>query len=91
MYIATYLPEIIAINEAKYKHGRYTVPQQELKLEGYVMHQKNLENNTGRGILLYGKEGIKHEVISTQTEFEESVWVKIKLREQDTLIVGCSL
>lgn len=89
MYIATYMPEIIGINEAKCKHSRYRVKQEELKIEGYEMHQKNLENETGRGIILYVREGIEHEVISTKTTFEESLWIRIKLKGQDTLMVGC--
>lgn len=56
-------------------------------MEGYVMHHKNLEKQSGREIILYIRKEIGHEVINVQTEFEESTKVKIKMRGQDTLIV----
>ena len=46
-------PHIIAINEVKPKNPKCTVTIPEFYLEGYTLFSKNIENNEGRGIIIY--------------------------------------
>ncbi len=44
----------------------------------------------GRGTVIYVKSAIHADrEIELDSDFEESVWIKIKLRNNDTLLVGC--
>ncbi len=84
-------PDIICVNEVKPKHMKDNLTESEfsLKDEGYNMFPLNIDNNTGRGMLLYTKSSVKAERIEISGEFEEVVWIKIQLNGSDSLLFGC--
>lgn len=43
----------------------------------------------GRGVVLYIREGITAEQVIIGPDFDESIWCRIKLKENDSLLVGC--
>ena len=57
-------------------------------------HLKNFniftnELKDGRGVAIYVRGGLCAEQVIMQVEFKESVWCRIKLRNNDSLLVGC--
>ena len=45
-----------------------------------------MENKTGRGIALYVRI---HSKLDKQNNSEEEEWIKIRLQQDDALIIGC--
>ena len=52
------------------------------------MYGKNIENNKGRGLLLYIKKEISSNEVEMTTEFDEKLFVHINLNNNDKLLVG---
>ena len=82
-------PDIIAITEVLPKNARYLVNKAELSLEGYEMFPGNFPETGTRGILLFVKNELGAVEVESGSRFKESVWVKINLRGNDKLLVGC--
>ena len=82
-------PDIIAITEVLPKNARYIVNKAELSLEGYEMFPGNFPETGTRGILLYVKNELGVVEVESGSRFKESVLVKINLRGNDKLLVGC--
>ena len=82
-------PDIIMITEIKPKHYRYPVTGQELAITGYDQHSTNLSNKQGRGTIIYTKTGLNARSTQMNTHYTESTWITIKLRGDESLIVGC--
>ena len=82
-----YKPHIICLTEVKPKNCRYEVLSAEIQLEGYEMFD-NLEQQ-GRGIVIYVKSFLKASEITDVSEFNENIWIDIKLKGSDRLAVGC--
>ncbi len=89
--ILDYDPDIICVNEVKPKHmkDQLTEPEFSLKDRGYNMFPLNIDNNIGRGMLVYTKESLKVERIDLSGDFEEAVWIQLQLNGQDSLLIGC--
>ena len=83
------IPDIIAITEVKPKNNKYPVLPSEYNMENYVLYQHNIDNNKGRGIIIYIHELLSAKLTSFNTDFEESLWVEIPLIGYDKLLVGC--
>ena len=45
--------------------------------------------NTGRGVIIYTLENLCVTNLELDTQFQESVWCKIKLKKADNLLLGC--
>ena len=56
-----------------------------IEMEGY----ESLHSNTGRGVSIYVKEGIKYERIEFRTQFCDNIWVKLKVRGNYSILLGC--
>ncbi len=83
-------PNIIGITEVKPKHGRYKTREPEYSLgkgRQYQMFSKNIENDTGRGLLLYVDQDLDATEYEPETQFEENLMVKINLNNADKLLV----
>ncbi|VDI43630.1 Hypothetical predicted protein [Mytilus galloprovincialis] len=82
------IPKIIGITEVKPKNFRYNIQNCELAIEHYEMYSVNV-NDIGRGVNLYIHESIEATQVDFETDYEESVWVHIRLVSRDKLLIGC--
>ena len=82
-------PHIIAINEVKPKKPKCTVTIPEFSLEGYILFSKNIENNEGRGIIIYVLNSLYAENINLVSTFKECLFIEIKLKNKTKLLFGC--
>ena len=73
-------PHIIAINEVKPKNPKCTLTIPEFYLEGYTLFSKNIENNEGRGIIIYVLNSLYAENINLVSTFKECLFIEIKLK-----------
>ena len=83
------LPDIIGINEVKPKNMKTQLFSAEFNLErfGYDMFPNNIEEENGRGQVLYVSKELKGKRLYLSSEFEEFACVKIDLNNQDKLLV----
>ncbi|KAK3101128.1 hypothetical protein FSP39_001163, partial [Pinctada imbricata] len=82
-------PDIIAVTEVLPKNARYTVNKAELSLSGYEMFPGNFPTIGLRVVLLYVRNELKAVEVESGSEIKESIWVKINLKDNDKLLVGC--
>ncbi|KAG1701354.1 Ribosome biogenesis protein bop1-B [Nymphon striatum] len=85
------VPQIIGITEVKPKNSRFTQKISEFNLDQesvYYTFSKNIENNTGRGLLLYIDKSLPAKEVVVKTKFQEELFIEIKLNNNDTLLVG---
>ena len=83
-------PHIIAICEVKRKqNGALTLLDYDIP--GYTLHPLNLDNTTGRGIVIYTIQGLDKSVnqIVLNNNFEEACLLEIRLRGNDIMLFGC--
>jgi hypothetical protein len=84
-------PDLIFITEVKAKHCSTALTLAELQVEGYQSPITNISEEGTRGICIYIKQGLmaqEYEGFANNT-FSESVWINLKLRDQETLLAGC--
>ncbi|CAC5371801.1 unnamed protein product [Mytilus coruscus] len=84
-------PKIIGITEVKPKNNRYQPGISEYSLadvSDYKMFGKNLDNDTGRGLLLYIDKQLDASQVQMNAEFQENLFIKIKLNQSDQLLIG---
>ena len=85
-------PDILGISEVLPKnHSRHIFPE-EFKLEGYneLIH-KNVENNTGRGSILYIKDHLNFKEVKFDTNsgvFEEGLFIELTVNKFESLLVA---
>ena len=82
-------PHIIGISEVLPKFFRYKIYPEEFFLENYEMiPHPNVANNIGRGSVLYIHKSILYTDIKfdIDPEFEEGIYVEIKLKNNDSLL-----
>ena len=80
---------IIGITEVCPKNTcRFLPTEEELQIPGFEMISNISERNC-RGVALYIKSSIGAVEHKMNTDFKESVWAKVKLSEQDKLLIGC--
>ncbi len=84
-------PKIIGINEVKPKNSSNTLNEAEFNLDAvgdYDITPLNVDNNIGRGMLLYTSKDLNAKEVKMNTIFSENIFVKIKLTSEDWLLVG---
>lgn len=81
-------PDIIGVTEVKPKYCRFKPNIAEFSLDGYYTLGKNIENNIGRGMLIYIKNSLKCDIVDMKTNFEENLFVEIKINNKDKLLLG---
>ena len=83
-------PDIIAITEViPKKKNRFPITKAEIIIQGYETHTNDLGTKKGRGILIYVKNNLESNEIVFKTEFQESLWITIKMNHNDKLLFGC--
>ncbi|VDI78167.1 Hypothetical predicted protein [Mytilus galloprovincialis] len=52
------------------------------------MYEKNLETDEGRGLLLYIDSNLESTEVNMEAQFQENIFIKIKLNQNDKLLIG---
>ncbi|MES9881396.1 MAG: reverse transcriptase domain-containing protein [Sedimenticola sp.] len=86
-YVKTDSPDIIALTEVLPKRSLFTIELVNYEMEGYDIFGTGFMH--GRGTILYIKSSLNATQVNIDSQFEESVWCKIKLRNDDNLVIGC--
>ncbi|CAG2196936.1 unnamed protein product [Mytilus edulis] len=84
-------PNIIGITEVKPKANRYKPSTAEYSIPevgNYKMFEKNIKSDEGRGLLMYVDSNLEATEITMKTEFQENIFIKVKLNQNDKLLVG---
>ncbi|KAK2145843.1 hypothetical protein LSH36_652g01038 [Paralvinella palmiformis] len=83
-----YTLDVIMVTEPKYSTEPTSEPT--ISLKGYQSYI-NLDAGSHRGIAIYVSNSIDHLVteVSLNTTYEESIWLNIKLKGKDKLLLGC--
>lgn len=82
-------PDIKAITEVIPKNMRYVISKAELDLKAYKLFPSSFPGKAKRGIVIYIKSTLKACEVDIDSEFSESVWIKIPLLGHDKLLFGC--
>ena len=78
----------IAITEVKPKNQKFLLNTAELGLSDYDLYH-NIDKQ-GRGICINTHKTLKAKpFVSLGTNFQESIWVEIKLNKKDSFLIGC--
>ena len=82
-------PSIIGINEVKAKNMRYRTLDAEYNLEreGYNMFTNNVENDIGRGQILYVSKKLQSKQLYFNSKFEEVTAVVVDLKNKDKMLI----
>ena len=78
-------PDIIGITEVFPKNKLFD--NQEIFYQIDNLLTANLQE--GRGVILYVKSDLFAEQAYFESDFQEAVWCRVKLKNRDTLLVGC--
>ncbi len=83
-------PHLIGVNEVKPKNSRYKQRESEFKIQDIGDYKiiSNLEQDAGRGVILYIHNHLGVKEVKMKTQFEENVFAEIKLNNNDSLLVG---
>lgn len=76
-------PDIIGVTEVLPKHIKSEVLQQDMKTEGYDI----FANVQGRGSVVYAKASLRAVELKLKL-CNSAVWCNVRLRSQDSLLVG---
>ena len=81
-------PDLIAITETWL---RADIEDNEISLGSYSLFRKDRLNARGGGVLIYIRETLKPSIREdlTSSEFEESLWIEIKDKNESTIIGVC--
>ena len=82
-------PDIIAITEVKAKDTRFQQTRAEFSIDGYDIFMCNVENTTGRGIIIYTDTRIEAYEVKLHCTFQEHRLVCTKLENGEQLILTC--
>ena len=79
---------MIAITEVKPKNQKFILNTAELGLSDYDLYH-NMDKQ-GRGVCMYAHKARNAKpFVSLGTNFQESIWIEIKLNKTDTFLIGC--
>ncbi|CAC5409339.1 unnamed protein product [Mytilus coruscus] len=84
-------PNIIGITEVKPKANRFKPSTAEYSLPevgNYKIFEKNIKSDEGRGLIMYVDSILDATKITMKTEFQENILIKVKLNQNDKLLVG---
>ena len=81
---------ILLVTEVRPKNYRDPLTEENFKIPGFIIYS-NIEETEDRGVAIYISEELNPLVTRKylNNAFEEQVWVEMKLRGNDTLLIGC--
>ena len=86
-------PMVIGITEVKPKNSGETLFPAEFAIDHIGEYDspfhKNITTKTGRGILLYTHKSLQAKEVEMKTNYEEAIFVELKLNQRDKLLIGC--
>ena len=82
-------PDIIAITEAKAKNTHIQQTTAEFTIDGYDTFMHNLENTTGRGIIIYADTRSQAYEVKLHSTFQEHLSICTKLENGEQLLITC--
>lgn len=82
-------PDVIGITETLPKNRINGTLLEQLIIPGYDIYTIDPENHEGRGIAIYVNQNLISSEISITDDVVESIWCKIKLKDNDSLMIGC--
>ena len=82
-------PSIIAITEVKLKNTRHPLTEPEIKIDGFDLFTKNIEQSTGRGLALYVKPELKAYEVIPEVTYEEMLGIVVHLSNNLSMLVSC--
>ena len=86
--VYTHNPDVIAVQEILPKNISDIITESIFNIDGYELFT-NEKQGWKRGVALYIRKGIGASELNWNNTFEESIWIEIKLRGGDKLIIGC--
>jgi hypothetical protein len=89
--LINYEPKIIAITEVKPKKSAYKLNPAEFSIDragNYHKFSIKIDNDIGRGMIVYVHISLSAKEVIMDTRYEEYIFVKVKLNNQDNLLVG---
>ena len=81
-------PHIIAVTEVKPKNFK-EILKADFILKDYEIHESNVLNRVGRGIIIYVHNSLQVNDVDILSDYEESLWIDMKLTKGDRLLLGC--
>lgn len=78
-------PLLLFICEVNPKNLRYPLTAEEMSISGYKLYLKR-EN---RGIAIYVHESISAWQVEMNTEFEEALWIRMRVNKNEEALMGC--
>ena len=82
-------PFIIAITEVKPQNTRHPPTEPEIKIDGFDLFTKNIEQSMGRGIASYAKPGLKAYEVIPEITYDEMLCVVVHLSSNLSMLVSC--
>ena len=84
------VPHVIGINELKPKNAMFKPFAAEFNMEelNYRMFPNNIEEEVGRGQLLYVSNSLNAKRVYLDSKFEEIIFVKVDLQNNEKLLIG---
>ena len=89
--VQEYSPHIILLTEVKQKFTKDSLADSVIRLEGYELFH-NLDSDTEcRGVCIFIRDDLKavKNYHLCSIHFKESVWLDLRLKGQDSLLLGC--
>ena len=93
--IAKEQPDIMLFTEVIPKAQKNPILESQMNITGYDCYvnfnftDSDLGASGKRGVAVYVKSDIQSDEVTFETPYEDHVWVKIKLRGNDSLLCGC--
>ena len=82
-------PLVIGITEIKPKNNRFPITSPEISLPGYDMFHTTLNSQKGRGCILYARKDLGAIEEEVNSEYSDQIWCRIRLNNEDSMLVGC--
>ena len=82
--------KILLVTEVIPKNYTDPISENDFIIPGFVPYS-NIDETDGRGVSIFVAEDLNPAVtkIPIETDFEEQVWIQLKLRGNDKLLIGC--
>jgi exonuclease III len=93
--ISNVYPDLLIITEVIPKAQRNPIPEPLMNIDGYEKFtnfkftEELLGTSGRRGVAIYVNNKLETEVVNLNSDYEDHLWVEIKLRNKDTLLCGC--